>query len=97
LSDARRWLLTGHGRRYHQHDHGSGHGYQSRFRSFPIQDNDHLGTVVRSIERKPVYAGRVEINSMAPTSRRPSHVVNTRTSNRSGNRAGIAAKARGGA
>src|SRR5262245_36763405 len=60
LSDYMMWLLTAHVRRYHQHYHSSGHVYQGRFRSFPIQENDHLLTVLRYIERNPVRAGLVE-------------------------------------
>jgi putative transposase len=57
LSDYMRWLLTAHVRRYHQHYHGSGHIWQGRFRAFPIQEDDHLLTVWRYIERNPVRAG----------------------------------------
>jgi putative transposase len=60
LSVYMRWLLTAHVRRYHQHYHSSGHVYQGRFRSFPIQEDDHLLTVLRYIERNPVRAGLVE-------------------------------------
>src|SRR5205807_6386322 len=51
------WLTTAHVRRYHQHYHSSGHVWQGRFRSFPIQEDDHLLTVHRYIERNPVRAG----------------------------------------
>jgi putative transposase len=54
------WLLTAHVRRYHQHYHGSGHIWQGRFRAFPIQEDEHLLTVLRYIERNPVRAGLVE-------------------------------------
>ena len=54
------WLLTAHVRRYHQHYHSSGHVYQGRFRSFPIQEDDHLLTVLRYSERNPVRAGLVQ-------------------------------------
>jgi putative transposase len=60
LSDHMMWLFTAHVRRYHQHYHSSGHVYQGRFRSFPIQDDDHLLTVLRYVERNPVRAGLVE-------------------------------------
>src|SRR6266851_9289818 len=60
VSDFMMWLLTAHVRRYHQHYHSSGHVYQGRFRSFPIQEDDHLLTVLRYIERNPVRAGLVE-------------------------------------
>jgi putative transposase len=59
LSDDMMWLGTAHVRRYHQHYHSSGHVYQGRFRSFPIQEDDHLLTVLRYIERNPVRAGLV--------------------------------------
>ncbi|HEY7427488.1 MAG TPA: transposase [Gemmataceae bacterium] len=59
LSDYMMWLLTAHVRRYHKHYHSSGHVYQGRFRSFPIQEDDHLLTVLRYIERNPVRAGLV--------------------------------------
>jgi putative transposase len=59
LSVYMRWLLTAHVRRYHQHYHSSGHVYQGRFRSFPIQEDDHLLAVLRYIERNPVRAGLV--------------------------------------
>jgi putative transposase len=51
------WLLTAHVRRYHQHYHTSGHVYQGRFRSFPIQEDDHLLAVLRYIERNALRAG----------------------------------------
>jgi putative transposase len=51
------WLLTAHVRRYHQHYHSSGHVWQGRFRSFPIQEDEHLLSVLRYIERNPVRAG----------------------------------------
>ena len=60
LSDYMGWLLTAHVRRYHQHYHSSGHVWQGRFRSFPIQEDDHLLTVLRYIERNPVRAGLVQ-------------------------------------
>ncbi len=59
LSDFMRRLLTAHVRRYHQHYHSSGHVYQGRFRSFPIQEDDHLLAVLRYVERNPVRAGLV--------------------------------------
>jgi putative transposase len=59
LSNYMMWLLTAHVRRYHKHYHSSGHVYQGRFRSFPIQEDDHLLTELRYIERNPVRAGLV--------------------------------------
>src|SRR5205085_2129146 len=45
LSSYMMWLMTAHVRRYHRHYHSSGHVWQGRFRSFPIQEDDHLLTV----------------------------------------------------
>jgi putative transposase len=61
LSDYMMWLTTAHVRRYHQHYHSSGHVWQGRFRSFPIQENQHLLTVHRYIERNAVRAGLVKL------------------------------------
>jgi putative transposase len=49
-------LLNAHVRRYHQHYHSSGHIWQGRSKSFPIQSDDHLLTVLRYVERNPVRA-----------------------------------------
>ena len=51
------WLLTSHVRRYHRHYGGSGHVWQGRFKSFPIQHDSHLLTVLRYVLRNPVRAG----------------------------------------
>jgi putative transposase len=59
LSTYMGWLLTAHVRRYHRHYHSSGHVWQGRFRAFPIQEDEHLLTVLRYIERNPVRAGLV--------------------------------------
>jgi putative transposase len=59
LSDYMMWLTTAHVRRYHQHYHSSGHVWQGRFRAFPIQQDEHLLTVHRYVERNPVRADLV--------------------------------------
>ena len=51
------WLLTSHVRRYHKHYGGSGHIWQGRFKSFPVQRNEHLTTVLRYVLQNPVRAG----------------------------------------
>jgi len=56
LSRWMQWLLTTHVRRYHGHYHTTGHVWQGRFKAFPIQDDDHLLTVLRYIERNPLRA-----------------------------------------
>ena len=59
------WLTLTHTQRWHAHRHsrGTGHVYQGRFKSFPIQEDDHLYTVARYVERnarRAKLAGRAE-------------------------------------
>lgn len=56
LSRAMQWLMTSHVRRYHGHYRSSGHVWQGRFKSFLVQEDAHLFTVVRYIEGNPVRA-----------------------------------------
>jgi putative transposase len=42
------------------HYHSSGHVWQGRFKSLPIEEDDHLLTVLRYIERNPVRVNLVE-------------------------------------
>lgn len=56
LSRWMQWLMTSHVRRYHRHYRGSGHVWQGRFKSFPIQEDEHLLAVVRYVELNPVRA-----------------------------------------
>jgi putative transposase len=53
------WLLTSHVRRYHRHYGGSGHVWQGRFKAFPIQEDEHLLTVLRYVERNPLRANLI--------------------------------------
>jgi len=57
LSKFVQWLLTSHVRRYHKHYGGSGHVWQGRFKSFPVQRDEHLITVLRYVLQNPVRAG----------------------------------------
>ncbi|MFB0527135.1 MAG: transposase [bacterium] len=59
LSKGMQWLMTSHVRRYHQHYGTSGHIWQGRFKSFIIQQDNHLLTVLRYVEGNPVRAGVV--------------------------------------
>ncbi len=59
LSAWMQWLMTAHVRRHHRRHATSGHVWQGRFKSFPVQRDDHLLTVVRYVERNPVRAGLV--------------------------------------
>ena len=56
LSRWMQWLLTTHVRRYHRHYRGSGHVWQGRFKAFPIEEDEHLLTVLRYVERNPLRA-----------------------------------------
>src|SRR5262245_13021113 len=49
LSDYLHWLTLTHTQRWHAHHHTAGTGplYQGRFKSFPVQDDEHLLTVWR--------------------------------------------------
>jgi putative transposase len=56
------WLTLTHTQRWHAHRRstGSGHLYQGRFKSFPIQDDAHFYTVCRYVERNALRANLVE-------------------------------------
>ncbi len=62
LSDVMRRVTVKHSQRWHAHHHtsGSGHLYQGRFKSFPIESDEHLYTVLRYVERNPVRANLTE-------------------------------------
>src|SRR5262245_15978960 len=59
LSDYMMWLLTAHVRRHRARHGGSGHVWQGRFKAFPIQEDEHLLTVLRYVERNPIRANLV--------------------------------------
>ncbi|MGH7432601.1 MAG: transposase [Candidatus Methylomirabilales bacterium] len=59
LSRWMQWLLTAHVRRHHRHYGSSGHVWQGRCKVFPIQQDEHLFTILRYIERNPLRAGLV--------------------------------------
>lgn len=52
------WLTLTHTQRWHAHrgTTGSGHVYQGRFKSFPVQTDDHYYTVARYVERNALRA-----------------------------------------
>ncbi len=60
LSRWMQWLMTSHVRRYHRHYGSSGHIWQGRFKSFIIQKDEHLLTVMRYVEGNPVRAALVK-------------------------------------
>ncbi|MFV1968683.1 MAG: transposase [Pirellulaceae bacterium] len=56
------WLTLTHTQRWHAHRHsaGTGHVYQGRFKSFPVQSDEHFLTVCRYVERNALRANLVE-------------------------------------
>jgi putative transposase len=62
VSEFLRWQTVTHAQRWHAHYHtaGSGHLYQGRFKSFPVESDEHLYTVLRYVERNPLRANLVE-------------------------------------
>lgn len=61
LSEFVGWLTLTHTQRWHAHRHsaGTGHVYQGRFKSFPVQEDDHFYTVCRYVERNALRANLV--------------------------------------
>ena len=61
LSRFMQWLTLTHTQRWHaqRRSAGSGHLYQGRFKSFPVQDDGHFVTVCRYVERNALRAGLV--------------------------------------
>lgn len=60
LSRYMQWLLTTHVRRYHCVNGTDGRVWQGRFKAFPIEQDDHLLTVLRYAERNPLRAKMVD-------------------------------------
>ena len=62
MSSFLRWITATHSMRYHVHYHtsGEGHVYQGRFKSLPIQDDEHFLTVCRYVERNALSANLVK-------------------------------------
>ncbi|HWB10569.1 MAG TPA: transposase [Pirellulales bacterium] len=55
------WLTLTHTQRWHAHRRsiGSGHVYQGRFKSFPVQEDEHFYAVARYVERNALRANLV--------------------------------------
>lgn len=56
LSDWMQWWMTSQVRRHHQRYETSGHIWQGRFKSFPIQEDEHFLGVARYVLLNPVRA-----------------------------------------
>ena len=63
-----RWLAHTHAMRWRVAHRTVGYGplYQGRFKSFPVQSDEHLLTVARYVERNAVGAGLVERAELWP-------------------------------
>ena len=61
LSKFMGWLTLTHTQRWHAHRRtaGTGHLYQGRFKSFPLQTDEHFLTVCRYVERNALRANLV--------------------------------------
>lgn len=61
VSEFMRWLSVTHTQRWHAHHHtsGTGHLYQGRFKSFPVEADGHFLAVCRYVERNALRAGLV--------------------------------------
>ena len=70
LSRLMGWISNTHVKRYRQHYNDSigGHLYQGRFKSFPVQDDQHLLTVLRYVEANPLRAKLAERTGQWPWS-----------------------------
>ena len=53
------WLCLTHTQRYHAHYRtaGEGHLYQGRFKSFPVQSDEHFLSLCRYVERNAMSGG----------------------------------------
>ena len=62
MSNFLRWVSLTHTMRLHSHYHtaGQGHIYQGRFKSCPIQDDQHFLVACRYVERNALRAGLVK-------------------------------------
>ena len=61
--DLGRWMhrvMTAHVKRHHSKYGTIGRIWQGRFRALPVQEDGHLLTVLRYVERNPLRAGLVE-------------------------------------
>ena len=62
MSNFIRWVSLTHTMRTHAHYHsaGEGHVYQGRFKSFPVQHDEHFFVVCRYVERNALRADLVD-------------------------------------
>jgi len=68
ITHVRRWLI-------HRNQVGAGHVYQGRYKSFAMQDDDHLATVCRYVERNPLRIKKVKRSREWPWSSAGQHLL----------------------
>ena len=73
LSRWMHWLRTAHVRRYQRHYHATGHVWQGRFKTFPIQDDDDLLVVLRYVELGRVRRAGDDAPSPGDVANAPTH------------------------
>ena len=63
LSRFMQWITLTHTQRWHAHHNsiGYGHLYQGRFKSFPVQKDEHFLQVMRYVERNALRANLASI------------------------------------
>lgn len=54
------WIMTCHAARFHRRNGSSGRIWEGRFKDFPVQNDEHLLTVMRYVERNACKAGLVQ-------------------------------------
>jgi putative transposase len=59
LTEWAHWLFSSHAHRYHARHDSSGHVWQGRFKTFAIQGDQHLLTVMRYVERNALAGNLV--------------------------------------
>src|SRR3989441_1092591 len=76
LSTFMHWWMTSYVRRYHHYHETHGHIWQGRFKSFPVQDDSYLITVIRYVLLNPVRAGLVhQVDEWPWSSRRQPYLT----------------------
>ena len=62
MTEFLRWMTHTHAMRWHAHREtlGRGHLYQGRFKSFPVQSDEHFYTVARYVERNALRSNLVK-------------------------------------
>jgi putative transposase len=70
VTDFFRWLAHTHAMRWRvsRRTVGYGHLYQGRFKSFPVESDEHFLTLCRYVERNPLSAGLVRTAQQWPFS-----------------------------